>query len=129
MVGAHADNEALFQGNQQEITIISLSLGGTRDFLVYAARQVLGTITLRNGDLIAMERWTQAHLKHGIAKLPQGTLEDPRRINLTWRWIAQHKRDCAAEYQHMVASPATLPVPDRPTAADEAEHSWGIKPE
>ena len=25
MVGAHADNEALFQGNQQEITIISLS--------------------------------------------------------------------------------------------------------
>ena len=55
--------------------------------LVYAARQVLGTITLRNGDLIAMERWTQAHLKHGIAKLPQGILEDPRRINLTWRWV------------------------------------------
>ena len=127
MVGAHADNEALFQGNQQEITIISLSLGGTRDFLIYAARQVLGTITLRNGDLIAMERWTQAHLKHGIAKLPQGTLEDPRRINLTWRWIAQHKRDCAAEYQHMVTSPATLPVPDKQMAADEAEHGWSIK--
>ena len=129
MVGAHADNEALFQGNAQEITIISLSLGGTRDFLVHAARQILGTITLRNGDLIAMERWTQAHLKHSIAKIPQGTLEDPRRINLTWRWIAQHKRDCAAEYQHMVTSPAALPVTDRQLAADEAEHGWSIKSE
>ena len=128
MVGAHADNEALFQGNQQEITIISLSLGGTRDFLVYEAKQVLGTITLRNGDLIAMERWTQAHLKHGIAKLPQGSLEEPRRINLTWRWIAQHKRDCAAEYQHMVISPASLPVPDNQMAADEAERSYSFTP-
>ena len=57
MVGAHADNDDLFQSAHQEITIISLSLGGTRDFTIYSStRQVLGTIALRNGDMIAMER-------------------------------------------------------------------------
>ena len=34
MVGAHADNDDLFQGTHQEIPIISLSLGGTRDFII-----------------------------------------------------------------------------------------------
>ena len=128
MVGAHADNEDLFQGTHQEITIISLSLGGTRDFIIYSpARQVMGSITLRNGDMIAMERWTQAQLKHGIARLPPDSLEDPKRINFTWRWIAQHKLDCKAEEQQIVNSPATLPVPDKAQAADEAEHSWAMK--
>ena len=129
MVGAHADNEALFQGTHQEITIISLSLGSTRDFIIYSpTRQVLGSIALRNGDMIAMERWTQAQLKHGIARLPPDSFEDPKRINLTWRWIAQHKLDCSAEEQQIVNSPAALPVPDRALAADEAEHSWTMRP-
>ena len=129
MVGAHADNEDLFQGAHQEITIISLSLGGTRDFTIYSStRQVLGTIALRNGDMIAMERWTQAQLKHGIARLPPDSSEDPKRINFTWRWIAQHKLDCSAEEQQIVNSPAALPVPDRALAADEAEHSWTMRP-
>ena len=129
LVGPHADNEALFQGKHQEITIISFFLGGTRQFLIHAAKQVVGTITLRNGDLMAMERWTQAHLRHSIAKLPQDTQEDPKRINFTWRWIAQHKQDCASDFQHMTTVPATLPLPDKIMAADEAEHGWSVKSE
>ena len=129
LVGPHADNEALFQGKHQEITIISLSLGGTRQLLIHAAKQVLGTITLRNGDLMAMERMTQAHLRHSIAKLPQDTQENPKRVNLTWRWIAQHKQNCALASQHTNSVPATLPVPDRIAAADEAEHGWSVKSE
>ena len=128
MVGAHADNEALFQGTHQEITIISLSLGGTREFLIYStARQPLGSILLRNGDMIAMEHWTQSQLKHGIAKLPPDSLEDPKRINLTWRWIAQHKLDCPEEEQRIIRSPAALPIQDRALPADEAEHNWAMR--
>ena len=78
--------------------------------------------------MIAMERWTQAQLKHGIARLPPDSSEDPKRINFTWRWIAQHKLDCSAEEQQIVISPAALPVPDRALAADEAEHSWTMRP-
>ena len=129
LVGPHADNEALFQGKHQEITIISLSLGGTRQLLVHAAKQVVGSITLRNGDLMAMEKWTQAHLRHSIAKLPQDTQENPKRVNLTWRWIAQHKQNCALASQHTIKVPATLPIPDKAVAADEAEHGWSVKSE
>ena len=90
----------------------------------------MGTIPLRNGDLMAMERWTQKQLKHSIAKLPHSSQEDPRRINLTWRWLVQHKQQCTAAAQHMVPSPATLPVADmKETAADEAENAWGGKTE
>ena len=127
LVGPHADNEALFQGKHQEITIMSLSLGGTRNVLMHAAKQVVGITPLRNGDLMAMERWTQKHLRHSIAKLPHDTQEDPRRINLTWRWLVQHKQDCTSDSQHMVTGPAILPVTDKPTAADEAENGWGVK--
>ena len=129
LVGPHADNEALFQGKHQEVTIISLSLGGTRQLLVHAAKQVLGSITLRNGDLMAMEKWTQAHLRHSIAKLPQDAQENPKRVNLTWRWIAQHKLNCALASLHTIKVPATLPVPDKAVAADEAEHGWSVKSE
>ena len=128
MVGAHTDNENLFQGTKQQITIISLSLGGTREFLMYtAARQPLGSVLLRNGDMIAMEHWTQAHLKHGIAKLPLGSPEDPKRINLTWRWIAQHKLDCPEEEQRIISGPAALPIIDEALPADEAEQKWASK--
>ena len=78
---------------------------------------------------MAMERWTQAHLRHSIAKLPQDTQENPKRVNLTWRWIAQHKQNCALASQHMTTVPATLPVPDRIVAADEVEHGWSVKSE
>ena len=128
LVGPHADNEDLFQGAKQQITIISLSLGGTREFVVYtAARQPLGSILLRNGDLLAMEHWTQAQLKHGIAKLPIGSPDDPKRINITWRWIAQHKLDCPEAVPDSFRCIAELPVIDKALPADEAEHRWAIQ--
>ena len=90
----------------------------------------MGTIPLRNGDLMAMEKWTQSQLNHSIAKLPQSSREEPRRINLTWRWLVQHKPGCTADPQHTSPSPATLPVADvKDMAADEAERSWGGKSE
>ena len=127
MVGAHADNEDLFQGVKQQITIISLSFGGTREFLMYtASRQPLGSVLLRNGDMIAMEHWTQAQLKHGIAKLPLDSPDDPKRINLTWRWIAQHRLDCPEEGIETFRGRAELPIIDTVLPADEAEQRWPI---
>ena len=87
----------------------------------------MGSILLRNGDMIAMEHWTQSQLKHGIAKLPPDSLEDPKRINFTWRWIAQHKLDCPEEEQRIISSPAALPIQDRALPADEAEQNWAIR--
>ena len=130
LVGPHADNEPLFQGKNREITIISLSLGGTRHLAIHSGRQVVGTIPLRNGDIMAMEKWIQSQLKHSIAKLSPSSREEPRRINLTWRWLVHHKPGCTADPQHTSPGPATLPVADaKDMAADEAERSWGGKSE
>ena len=129
-VGPHSDNEALFQGKAREITIISLSLGGTRDLSIHAGKTLLGIIPLRNGDIMAMEKWTQNKLKHSIAKLPPNSKEEPRRINLTWRWLILHKLGCTSDCHHTLPGPPTLPVTDAmDNAEDEAETAWCGKPE
>eukprot|EP00913_Durusdinium_trenchii_P030307 g28391.t1 len=64
-VGWHADDESLFQGKHQDITIISLSLGMPRRFeLRYnwpetAEEDEVLPIILNNGDLMTMEGMTQ----------------------------------------------------------------------
>ena len=129
-VGPHSDNEPLFQGKAREITIISLSLGGTRHLSIHSGRTVVGTIPLRNGDIMAMEKWTQDKLKHSIAKLPLNSREEPRRINLTWRWLVQHKLGCTSDSHHTLPGPPALPVADAmDMAEDEAETSWCGMPE
>ena len=79
-----------------------------------------------NGDMLAMEHWTQAQLKHGISKLPLDSPDNPKRTNLTWRWIAQHKLDCPEEELETFRGLAELPIIDKILPADEAEQRWAI---
>ena len=91
---------------------------------------MVGTIPLRNGDIMAMEKWTQNKLKHSIAKLPLNSKEEPRRINLTWRWLVQHKLGCTSDCHHTLPGPPALPVADAmDMAEDEAETAWCGMPE
>ncbi|CAJ1328829.1 unnamed protein product [Effrenium voratum] len=91
-VGWHADNEALFQGKVRDCRIISLSLGQTREFELMCG-QDFHRLELADGDLCTMEGMTQKYYKHRVPKMPGKVRE---RINLTWRWVVQHK-DCACE--------------------------------
>ena len=98
----HADNEALFnlrdeRQNAGPIRIISLSLGATRGFVI---RQSFGedvnrrqsvTHQLADGDLAIMDGLFQDWYQHSVSK---GYACDEERINLTWRWVLNHKEEC-----------------------------------
>jgi len=92
-VGWHADNESLFQGTKQDIRIISLSLGQTREFALQARGCEMHKLNLNNGDLCTMEGLTQKHYRHRVPKEPN-TKKLKSRINLTWRWVVQHGPTC-----------------------------------
>ena len=114
-VGPHADDEPLFEGKHRDITIISLSLGGSRRFCVYKShREQIAGIQLNSGDLVAMELRTQSLIKHGIDKLPASTTEEPQRINLTWRWLSAHRTGCPAHLGRITRSPPQLPLDSPP---------------
>jgi alkylated DNA repair dioxygenase AlkB len=96
-VGWHADDEKLFQGKFRDIRILSVSLGATRTFelrpgLIEGDSDVLGKhkMNLHNGDVCSMEGLAQKHYQHRVPK----EVSDGPRINLTWRWIIEHRIDC-----------------------------------
>lgn len=97
-VGWHADDERLFQGKFQDISIISISLGQTRRFELRPKWPEEGEPTVRrvqlgNGDLMTMEGMTQKHYDHRVPK--EHRSEGPR-INLTFRWVKWHHPRCHA---------------------------------
>ena len=110
-VGPHYDDEDLFQGWHQDITIISLSFGGTRAFELRQNKNLVWEHKLNAGDLVAMEQGTQKLLKHG-APAEKELGQAGQRINLTWRWIAKHQPHCpkATAGQGRVRGPPRLPV-------------------
>ena len=124
--GAHADDEPLFEGKQREITIISLSLGGTRDFSISSpSRAPLAKLHLASGDLMVMEHWTQALVKHALDKLPANSGETPERINLTWRWLSAHRPGCPAISKEVLVSPWQLPVDNPlPGVVKASDEMW-----
>lgn len=103
-VGWHADNENLFQGRNDDIRIVSVSLGQTRTFELRTQGieedGTRGTCTMRlnNGDLCTMEGLTQKHYHH---RVPRDAASEGPRINLTWRWIKQHKPGCPMQQTKM----------------------------
>mmetsp|Transcript_13475 Transcript_13475/g.22410 ORF Transcript_13475/g.22410 Transcript_13475/m.22410 type:complete len:278 (-) Transcript_13475:166-999(-) len=103
-VGAHADDEFLFDGLNRETRIVSLSLcgksgGGARKFEVKRKGKKYSKdvkeILLQHGDLMTMEGFFQKYYLHSVwpgdSKLQ---LDHPlcqgERINLTWRTIVRH---------------------------------------
>mmetsp|Transcript_31943 Transcript_31943/g.72883 ORF Transcript_31943/g.72883 Transcript_31943/m.72883 type:complete len:517 (+) Transcript_31943:77-1627(+) len=111
-VGWHSDDEGLFRGCERDCRIISASWGATRNFELalkdknHASgrpsifRETLKRVELRSGDICTMEGLFQKHYSHQLAKEAceegGGSLAEgvTARINLTWRYIAEHKPYC-----------------------------------
>jgi len=108
-VGWHSDDEGLFRGCERDCRIISASWGALRTFEVAlkdrqhaSGRPSIFPETVRSaallpGDLLSMEGLFQRHYGHQVAKGPTASeARPPRRVrvNLTWRYIVEHKYMC-----------------------------------
>lgn len=112
-VGAHADDEFLFDGLNRETRIVSLSLcgksaggGGTRKFEVKRKDKNHSNekkeILLKHGDLMTMEGLFQKYYLHSVwPGDSKSHLENPlcqgERVNLTWRTVVRHLDGSVAE--------------------------------
>ena len=87
----HSDNEPLFGPQNSPKLIVSLSLGNSVQFKVRrrAPRGVPSSIRLYNGDILVMDGLAQPEYEHCTASGLQG-----RRVNFTYRWVAQHTASC-----------------------------------
>lgn len=99
-VGWHTDDEPLFQGKFRDCLILSLSLGATRNFGIRVnwpdgEEQAEWSLPVAHGDLMTMEGMFQKHMKHRVPR-ERGIFD--KRINLTWRWVVQHNKDCPASW-------------------------------
>ena len=93
--GVHADNEDLFKDDVSESTIVSLSLGASRDFVVKSNSNPSDSadirVMLNPGDIVIMVGRVQHHYKHSAPKSPSTLLP---RINLTFRTLFNHDEEC-----------------------------------
>ena len=87
----HSDNEPLFGPQNAPKLTVSMSLGNSLEFKVRRRMQgeVPSLITLDHGDLLVMDGLTQSEFVHCTASGLQGP-----RVNLTFRWVAQHIASC-----------------------------------
>ena len=87
----HSDNEPLFGPQNAPKLIVSMSSGSSVEFKV--CRRVQGevpsSIRLDHGDVLVMDGLTQSEYVHCTASGLQGP-----RVNLTFRWVAQHIASC-----------------------------------
>ncbi|CAK9026172.1 unnamed protein product [Durusdinium trenchii] len=107
-VGWHADDESLFMGKDRDCPILSVSLGARREFWLALRHQgncmdpqlkSIVEIDLHNGDILSMEGLCQKHCVHFVpcdVRNIESTSHDSvrARINVTWRWIREHKQRC-----------------------------------
>ena len=87
----HSDNEPLFGPQNSPKLIVSLSLGNSVEFMVRrrAPGNVPSSIRLDHGDVLVMDGLAQSEYEHCTASELQGP-----RVNLTYRWVAQHTASC-----------------------------------
>ena len=86
----HSDNESLLGPQNSPKLIVCMSLGHSVEFQVRrAARGVPSPIQLDHGDLLVMFGLAQSEYEHRTASGLQGP-----RVDLTYRWIAQHITSC-----------------------------------
>ena len=92
----HADNEKIFSTSDNCVTILSLSLGASRDFLLLQngyPESTIKTTALCDGDFLEMSGKVQVFYKHKVPfhdDHPSGI-----RYNLTFRWITEHEKRCS----------------------------------
>ncbi len=86
----HSDNEPLFGPRDSPKLIVSLSLGNPVEFKVRrVSDNVTSSITLDHGDILVMDGSAQSEYLHCTMPGLQGP-----RVNLTYRWVAQHTASC-----------------------------------
>ena len=86
----HSDNEPLFGPRDSPKLIVSLSLGNPVEFKVRRVSDgVTSSITLDHGDVLVMDGSAQSEYLHCTMHGLQGP-----RVNLTYRWVAQHTASC-----------------------------------
>lgn len=87
----HADDEPLMDTPDGNCCIVSLSLGQERTFQLKpnGDQEASHELKLGGGAMCTMEGQTQRLYQHRVCKGGSGF-----RINLTWRWITKHHRDC-----------------------------------
>ena len=88
----HSDNEPLFGPQNLPELIVSLSLGNSVEFMVRrrASRNEASSIRLDHGDVLVMDGGlAQSEYLHCTMPGLQGP-----RVNLTYRWVAQHTASC-----------------------------------
>ncbi|CAE8618221.1 unnamed protein product [Polarella glacialis] len=113
-VGWHADDESLFMGKEKDCPIISVSLGVKREFWLALRHEgdcmdphlkSIIEVDLCDGDVMSMEGLCQKHLVHFVpcdmrnhpepaSTADQSSAPSSSRINVTWRWIRDHKLKC-----------------------------------
>ncbi|CAJ1378432.1 unnamed protein product [Effrenium voratum] len=120
-VGWHSDDESLFGGKGQDCSIVSLSLGGRREFWMALKdssmepiQESVVEVDLRDGDIISMEGLMQKHTVHFLTREPPQRAEFwPPRINITWRWVLNHRRGCALRCEAAPLLSEVLPATGR----------------
>ena len=86
----HSDNESLFGPQGSPKLIVSLSLGNPVEFKVRrVSDSVTSSVTLNHGDVLVMDGSAQSEYLHCAMPGLQGP-----RVNLTYRWVAQHTASC-----------------------------------
>jgi len=101
-VGWHADDELIFMGTARDCPILSLSLGGAREFWVALkncgnpdVKKGVIEVDLCDGDLLTLEGMMQKHTMHMVPRASESDmLRNQSRINVTFRWMRLHKHQC-----------------------------------
>jgi len=117
-VGWHADDEALFRGFERDCPIVSLSLGATREFWIALKGndgdsmdpdiRTVAEVDLCDGDIVTMEGRCQRYCLHLVPKAnPREPIRDER-INLTFRWVRDHRAKCPLRRSKGAAVPRAL---------------------
>ena len=86
----HSDNEPLYGPQNAPKLRVSMCLGNSVEFKVRRGQgNVPSLITLDHGDLLVTDGLTQSEYVHCTTSGLQGP-----RVNLTFRWVAQHIASC-----------------------------------
>lgn len=122
-VGWHADDELLFKGKDSDCPVVSISLGAAREFWIALKDGTAGDpprrsgvpvsdsiveLDLEDGDVLTMEGRLQRHCLHFVPKCnPREPLRDER-INITFRWVREHRYRCPLRWRHAETMDRTL---------------------
>ena len=91
----HSDNENLFLADRRKACIVSVSLGADRTFWIRCKSNGAETpILLSHGDICTMEGYFQKFFEHCVLPESNPSYHTSMRINLTFRTIVLHSKDC-----------------------------------